>query len=205
MTSAETGPSPASGAAPVRSVLAVPDRLTISTAAALAAAVLAMTSTGSIVVVALLVGIATLDRRSGTAVALVAVAVSIRFGTTTLGDLAGVQSVLGPAVSVGPELAAASAWCAGGAVLLATRVPPVAGADRWPWRLAVPLATGLLAAAVVAGPGPDDVLLRVGASVAGVALALASTLLDRRPVVVARPWLAVVLAGAACVLAGWPT
>lgn len=204
MTSAEPGPSPASDAAPVRSVLAVPDRLTITTAAALAAAVLAMTSTGSIVVVAVLIGIATLDRRSGTAVALVAVAVSIRFGTTTLGDLAGVQSVLGPAVSVGPELAAASAWCAGGAVLLATRVPPAAGADRWPWRFAVPLATGLLAAAVVAGPGPDDVLLRVGASVAGVALALASTVLDRRPVVDVRLWLGVVLAGAACVLAGWP-
>lgn len=205
MTSAEPGPSPAGAAAPVRSVVAVPDRRTITTAAALAAAVLAVTSTGSLVVVALLIGVATLDRRSGAAVALVAVAVSLRFGTTTLGDLAGVQSVLGPAVSVGPELAAASAWCAGGAVLLATRVPPVAGAERRPWRFAVPLATGLLAAALVAGPGPDDLLLRAGASVAGVALAVGLTVPERRPVVVARLWLAVVAAGAACVLAGWPT
>ncbi len=192
-------------ATPVLSGLSRPGPRALTTAAALAAAVLAATSTGSLVVAALLVGLATSDRRSGAAVLLAATAASIRFGTASLDDLAGIQSVLGPAVAVGPETAAASAWCAGAAVLLATRVPDVEAAGRRPWRFAPPLATGLLAAALAAGPGPADLGLRAGASVIAIVLATAVTLPDRwRWVLRVRMWLAVAVAVAACVLAGWP-
>lgn len=181
-----------------------PSGLDLAVAAAVAAAVLAATSTGSLVVVALLVWAATLDRRSGVAVLLASLASSVRFTTATLDDLAGIQSVLGIAGEVGPAAAAASAWLAAAAVLLATRAPAAPGADRGLRRFAPALATGTLAAALVAGPGPDQLGLRVATSLAGVGLAVGITALQRRRGPLPGPTLAVALGAAAVVLGAWP-
>lgn len=210
MTTRTSGPPAVAGVAEGRPVgpLAVlgPDPRAVASAASVAAAVLAASSTGPVVVAAVLVGVGAFDRRSGAAVLLAAIAVSVRFGTATFDDLAGIQSVLGPAGVVGPEVAAASAWCAAAAVVLACRVPGVPGGAHLPWRLAPPLASGVVAAALVAGPGADQLVLRVAASVAGVVLATALTLGDRWPAVLhARLVLALVAGGAAVALAGWPT
>lgn len=187
-----------------------PTRAAVATAAALGAAVLAGTSTGSMVLAALLVGVATTDRRSAGAALLAVAATSIRFRTATFDDLAGIQSVLGLSGTVGPATAAASAWAAAAAVLLAARPPAAALGPRTRTRdrllaAAPALACGLLAAAIVAGPGPSDLGLRVLASVAGVALALGVTAVGSRPSIRRiLPWLALLAGAAAVVLAGWP-
>ena len=181
-----------------------PSGLDLAVAAAVAAAVLAATSTGSLVVVALLVWAATLDHRSGIAVLLASLATSVRFATAALDDLAGIQSVLGIAGEVGPTVAAASAWLAAAAVLLATRAPAAPGGERDLRRFAPALATGTLAAALVAGPGPDQLALRVATSLAGVGLAVGITALQRRRGALSGPSLAVVLGAVAVVLGAWP-
>lgn len=211
MSTAGPGVVPTSPAAPSR-----PTDTTVSVAAGLAAAVLAGTSTGSMVVAALLVGLAARDRRSAGAALLAVAATAIRFRTATFDDLAGIQSVLGAAGTVGPRTAAASAWAAAVAVVLATRSPAPPGGRHRPGRavavrsalplLAPAFACGLLAAAVVAGPGPSDLDVRVGASLAGVAVAAMVGLVATRPAVGrALPWVALAAGAAAVVLAGWPS
>lgn len=197
------------GVAPTSpSTLLRPTAAAAATAAASAVAVLAATSTGSMVLAALLVGVATADRRSAGAALLAVVATSLRFRTATFDDLAGIQSVLGLAGTVGPATAAASAWLGAAAVLLAARVPPAA-TSALPERVraVVPaLACGLLAAALVAGPGPSDLGVRVLASVAGVALASGVSIIGTRPALArVRPWAALAAGAAAAVLAGWPS
>lgn len=199
-----SGTGPGAALARPRDLLE-PTARDLALAAAIAAAVLAATSTGSVVVVALLVWAATLDRRSGIAVLLATLATSIRFTTGSLDDLAGIQSVLGVAGEVGPTTAAVSAWLAAAAVLLATRAPAVPAGDRGLRRFAPALATGTLAAALVAGPGPDQLALRIGTSLAGVGLAVGITALQRRGTRLGGPSLAVGLAVAAVVLGAWPT
>jgi hypothetical protein len=189
-----------------------PTSVAVATAATLAAAALAITSTGSMVLAALLVGVAARDRRSAGAALLAVVATAIRFRTATFDDLAGIQSVLGPAGTVGPATAAASAWLAAAAVVLAARPlarpSPAAATGRLDQlRDATPaLACGLFAAALVAGPGPSDLGVRVLASVVGVGLAAGVTVTDARTAFGrARPWAALVAGVAAAVLAGWPS
>lgn len=176
----------------------------LALAAAVAGGVLAASSTGSLVVAALLVWVATLDRRCGVAALLAALAASIRFTTASLDDLAGIQSVLGIAGEVGPATAAASAWVAAAAVLLATRPPAVTGGDRGLRRFAPALATGPLAAALVAGPGPDQLALRIGTSLLGLGVAIGITVLQGRGRRLRTPGLAVALGAAAVVLGAWP-
>lgn len=201
------------GLAPVSppSILA-PTSTAVATAAALAVVALAATSTGSMVLAALLVGVATRDRRSAAAALLAVVATAVRFRTATFDDLAGIQSVLGPAGTVGPATAAASAWLSAAALILAAR--PMDGhsarastslVDRV--RHAGPaLACGLFAAAIVAGPGPSDLGVRVLASVVAVVLAFGVTVADTRGAFGrARPWAALTAGLAAVVLAGWPS
>lgn len=204
------------GLAPTRPALLQPSTSSVAVAAALAAAVLAGTSTGSMVVAALLIGVAAADRRAAGAAVLAVAATAIRFRTASFDDLAGIQSVLGPAGQVGPTTAAASAWAAAVAVLLcarsgvATTTRP--GAGRSAAILgSVPavgpaLACGLLAATLVAGPGPSGLGVRVGASVAGVALALGVALTSSRPRVArVLPPASLVAGVVAVVLAGWPS
>lgn len=204
------------GLAPTSPALLPPATASLSVAAALAAAVLAGSSTGSMVLAALLVGLAAADRRAAGAALLAVIATAIRFRTATFDDLAGIQSVLGPAGTVGPATAAASAWAAAVAVVLSARPavtserrtgsgPSAAILDRLPV-VPVALACGVLAAALVAGPGPSDLAVRIGASAVGVVLALAVGLASRRPAVGRLvPWAALAAGVAAVVLAGWPT
>lgn len=192
-----------------------PSDTSVSVAAALAAAVLAGTSTGSMVLAALLIGVATRDRRSCAAALLAVAASALRFRTATFDDLAGIQSVLGAAGTVGPVTAAASAWLAAAAVVLAAGGPsahgrpPAAGRIaavlRWLPTAVPALACGLLAAALVAGTGPSGLGLRVAASLAAVVVAgLVSVARTRRGVDRVVPWVAVAVGVAAVALAGWP-
>lgn len=179
-----------------------PSAPSIAVAAGMAGAVLAATSTGSAVVAALLIGVATLDRRSAAAAVLAVLATALRFRTTGLDDLAGIQSVLGLAGEVGPATGAAASWLAAAAVLLAASPPPRA---RGVAVLLPALPCGLLAAALVAGPGPSELPLRLLTSVAGVLLTAGVVAAGRRAGVDRlRPWLAVAVGAAAVVLAGWP-
>ena len=175
-------------------------------ALAVAAAVLALTSTGSMVVAAVLLGVAAGDRRTGLAALLAVTAVAVRFATASFDEVAGIQSVLGAAGDVGPTTAAASAWLAAGAVVLAAR--------RSAWSRATPaptpalvLAAGSMAAAIVAGPGPGGgIELRVLATVVAVVAAWAVVLAGRwRAVDLARPWSAPAAGLAAVALAAWPS
>jgi hypothetical protein len=89
-------------------------------------------------------------------------------------------------------------------------VPPAADRSTELLRLlpagAVAAAAGLLAAAVVAGPGPSDLAVRVGASVVGVGVAFAFGVAARRPPLGrVAPWIALAAGAVAVVLAGWPS
>lgn len=141
-----------------------------------AAGVSAAFSQGHVVVLALLLGLAAGRVSSGAAAAGAAAAVLLRWGSPSLGALAGGQSVLGGAGLTGTSAAAASAWLAATALVLATT--PVGDARPSKGRLArlgfvaPALPFGLAAAAVVAGPGPGGALgLRVAACAVAVALA----------------------------------
>lgn len=204
------------GLAPTSPALFQPSTTSVAVAAGLAAAVLAGTSTGSTVLAALLIGVAATDRRATGAAVLAVAATAIRFRTATFDDLAGIQSVLGPAGTVGPTTAAASAWAAAVAVVLSARAavtrtprPGVGRAAAILGRLpavAPALGCGLLAAALVAGPGPSDLGLRIGASVAAVVVALGVSIASSRPTVGrVVPWAALLAGVAAVVLAGWPS
>ena len=183
----------------------------VSLGAAAAVAALAVSSTGSMVVAAVLFGVANRSRWSGLTAVLVTAAVAVRFATVGFDDLAGIQSVLGPAGLVGPPAAAASSWAAGAAILVAGRgVAPAASVPAG--RVLVPrglaaLAGGALAAAIVAGPGTDDLLVRLAATVIGIGLALGVVAVtDRRPAFGrVRPALALAVAAVAVALASWPT
>lgn len=204
------------GLAPTSPALLQPSTTSVAVAAGLAAAVLAGSSTGSLVLAALLVGVAATDRRAAGAALLAVAATAIRFRTASFDDLAGIQSVLGPAGTVGPTTAAASAWAAAAAVVLSARAPvaptPARGAGRSAAILrrlpavAPALGCGLLAAALVAGPGPSDLRLRIGASVVAVVVALGVAVVSSRPrsgrLV---PWAALLAGVVAVVLAGWPS
>ena len=114
------------------------------------------------------------------AVAFTGLALVERWGTTSLDAVAGAQSVLGPGGLVGPPNAAASAWFAAAALVLAS--PWVDGDDGSvsgehprlvaPSALALALATGPAAAVMVAGPHfATDLPVRLAATLLGVVLA----------------------------------
>lgn len=90
-----------------------------SAAATAAVLVLALLSRGDALVLAVLLVIAA-RRLTALAVLPGLVAVSWRWGSSSLDAWAGAQAVLGPAGVVGPARAAAACWLAGAAVVLAT-------------------------------------------------------------------------------------
>ena len=156
--------------------------------AAAAAAAVSVTSTGDVVLLAVLLGLASGDLVAAVAVVSAGLSFAIRWGSTSLDAIAGAQAVLGPGGTVGPGLAAASAWCAAAALVLA--------APRG-WRAP---AFGLAAGLSVAGPAAADggqLALRVAAGVLAGALAVAAG--RWLPPVAARP-AALVLALTAAVL-----
>ena len=158
-------------------------------AAAAAAIALALTSSGEVVLLAVLLGVAAADAVVGATALVALLALAVRWGSTSLDAIAGAQAVLGPGAATGSAAAVLSAWCGAGALVAAS--PP-----GWP-----ALAFGASSALVVAGPGPGrpaDVALRVTASLlGGVAALVVSRHLPRRS---ARA-VALALAGAALALA----
>lgn len=132
-------------------------------AAGAGAAAMVVSSSGEVVLLAVLLGLAAADAFAG-AVALLALgAVALRWGTTSLDAIAGAQTVLGPGAAVGPIAAAASAACAAAALVLVR-------ARGW-----AALLFGVTAALIVAGPGagrPELAVVRAGAAILGAGLAL---------------------------------
>jgi hypothetical protein len=122
---------------------------------------MAATSVGDVLLLGVALAVVAADVVAGAGVVLAAASVLVRWGSSSLGALAGNQSVLGGAGWSGSISAAASAWCAAGALLAATPsgLLPAAG-------------FGLAAANVVAGPGIGGaVAVRIAASVTGVGAA----------------------------------
>src|SRR5437763_8674766 len=109
--------------------------------AAAGAAVMALTSTGDVLLLGVLLGAAAGEVMAGAAGVLAAVVVLARFGSSSLTALAGAQQVVGPAGVTGPAGLAAATWCAGLALALAS-----------PGEALGAVAFGLAAAEVVAGP-----------------------------------------------------
>lgn len=133
------------------------------TAAVLA---LVLTSSGDLLLVAVLLGLATVDLAVAGVAAIVGLAVLARWGTTSLTALAGLQAVLGPAGLRGSALAAASSWFAAAALLFAAALMP---------RRIAAVATGLLAALMVVGPAASDpglAAVRATGAVVGAAVGL---------------------------------
>ena len=135
--------------------------------AAAGAAVMALTSTGDVLLLGALLGVAAGEVSVGATGVLAGFVVVGRFGSSSLTALAGAQQVIGPAGVTGPVLLAAAAWCAALATVLASRGEALAAA-----------AFGLAAADVVAGPaaipfrhGGGPVAMRAAASLVGIAVA----------------------------------
>jgi len=84
-----------------------------------AAFVLAVTSRGDVVVLALLLGLGTGRRRAGLAAAGALGAAMVRWGSPSLSAIAGAQAVLGPAGWTGSRAAIVSAWFGAVALVLA--------------------------------------------------------------------------------------
>ena len=186
-----------------RPLTAATGRDVVRLAAGAGAAVMALSSSGDVLLLGVLLGGAAGSVWAGAAGVAAGLAVLVRWGSPSLDALAGAQSVLGPAGLVGPPLAAAATWVAGAALVLA--------APSLPWgevrragvaRVVGALAFALTAAAIVAGPGPGgDLWVRVAASaLAAVAIVAVSPLVASRLGERTGP-VAAVLGGVAVVLA----
>jgi hypothetical protein len=176
--------------------------------AAGAAGVLALSSSGHVIALVVLLAVLVAHPAAVGAVLLAGIAVLQRWGSPSLDAVAGAQSVLGPGGVVGPQAAAASAWFAAAALVLAT--PRLAGDDaeqapepkrnrRRPagGTLVAALALGAAAAAVVAGPDfGSDIPLRLGATAVAVVLATMVSSLHRQNVTAALALIAGILAAA---------
>ncbi len=131
--------------------------------AAAGAAAMALSSTGDVLLLAVLLGVAAGDVAVGSAAVLAGLTVLGRYGSTSLAALAGAQHVVGPAGTTGPVPLAAAMWCAALALVFGSRGELIAAA-----------AFGLAAANVVAGPavhGGDALAIRVASSLLAVTVA----------------------------------
>ncbi len=177
----------------------MPWRHALAVGVAAAAVMMAVTSTGDVILLGVLLGLAAGDAVAGGVGILAAVAVIGRWGTSSLAALAGAQAVVGSAGWTGSTAAVASSW--GGALALVLVCPP---------GLAPAAAFGATAAQLVAGPAlaqsssvaqgssAGTIALRVLAPLVGAAIALGAARLVPRPV--ARTG-AVVIAALAAALA----
>ena len=144
---------------------------------------MALSSTGDVLLLAVLLGVAAADVAVGGAAVLAGLIVLGRFGSTSLAALAGAQHVVGPAGTTGPVALAAASWCAALAFVLGSR-----------GELIVAVAFGLSAANVVAGPAVH--------SVDALAIRMASSLLAVGAAWYVGGWVPPRLARAAAVIAG---
>ncbi len=104
---------------PARAGLTISTRTLVRIAASAAALLLAVLSRGDAFVLAALLTLAAWHLPALPAVLAALLATSWRWGSTSLEAWAGAQAVLGPAGVVGPGRAAAGAWCAAAALVLA--------------------------------------------------------------------------------------
>src|SRR3989442_8883328 len=88
--------------------------------AAAGAALMALTSTGDVVLLGALLGFVAGDLVAGVAAVLAGLIVLGRFGSSSLTALAGAQHVVGAAGVTGPAALAAAVWGAASAVALAS-------------------------------------------------------------------------------------
>lgn len=134
----------------------------LRTGAGAGAAVLALSSSGEVVLLAVLLGVAAGELLAGVVAMLAVGSVAIRWGTTSVDAITGAQTVLGPAAAVGPLVAAASTWCAAAALILVKA------------RGLTAYLFGLTAGIIAVGPAgaPEAVAIRVVAAAVGAALAL---------------------------------
>jgi hypothetical protein len=133
-----------------------------------AALALALSSRGDVVVLTVLLGFGAGRRASGVAAAAALTAALVRWGSPSLGAIAGAQAVLGPAGWTGSIFAVASAWTGAAALMLAA-----ISFDRTSTMLtALSVAPFAIAAAdVIAGPAPGGALaVRVVASAIAIVL-----------------------------------
>lgn len=136
-----------------------------------------MSSSGEVVWLGILLAVAAVGsghprrRWLGAAGALLgATSAALRWGDGSMEAIAGAQSVLGAAVTVGPGVAATAAGLGALAVVAGVSVPQRAPSSQ----VLVGLAGGAAAAAVAWGPGPGDRLWqRVAATVLTVLVVLA--------------------------------
>ena len=132
-------------------------------AAVAAATVLAVTSSGEVVLLAVVLGVAAADLLAGAVALWAGLALAVRWGSSSLDAVGGAQAVLGPGATVGPAAAIAATWGAAAALVLASP-------RGW-----AALAFGAAAALGVAGPSPSragDLAIRVAGVLAGVACAV---------------------------------
>jgi len=192
--------------------------------AAVGLAMMAVTSTGDVLAAGVMLGLVSGDLVAGSVGVVVGIAVIGRWGSSSFAALAGGQAVLGAAGWSGPPGLVLSSWAAAVAVVLVCpRRPVMASAGGYAVGrysagrytdgrytagryTAGMVACGLLAAALVAGPavGRDTdsvVILRLAASAAGVAAALAVGRACPRPVARVAGLIAAVSAAALAVLA----
>ncbi len=138
---------------------------------------MAVTSTGDVILLGVLAGLAASDVVAGGVGVLAGAGVVGRWGTSSLAALAGGQAVVGAAGWTGSVALVASSWGSAAALLLVC--PP---------GLAPAAAFGATAAQLVAGPALAEgssagvIALRVLAPVAGAGAALAVSRLLPRPV-----------------------
>ena len=126
---------------------------------------MAATSTGDVLALGVVLGLVAADVLVGATAVLAGLATLARWSSSSLGAVAGGQAVVGAAGWTGPWSSVLSSWAAAAAlVLVCPRGRPAV------------LAFGLLAAGLVAGPAlgggsVPHVVLRLVASVVGVATA----------------------------------
>ncbi|MCA1657355.1 MAG: hypothetical protein LC713_06565 [Actinobacteria bacterium] len=138
---------------------------------------MAVTSTGDVVLLGVLVGLAACDAVAGGVGLLAATGVIGRWGTSSLAALAGGQAVVGAAGWTGSATLVASAW--GGALALLLVCPP---------GLMPAAAFGATAAQLVAGPAlaenssSSTIVLRILVPFAGAGLAFVVSRFVPRPV-----------------------
>ncbi|MEO5678115.1 MAG: hypothetical protein ABIS47_00430 [Acidimicrobiales bacterium] len=132
--------------------------------AASAALMVAVVGRGDLVFLGVLLALALAERRSSVAALLAVVAVSVRWGTTSAEAINGATTTLGPALRVGPPLAAAALALAATALLLAGLGSPLLV------RLAVGATAGALAAGPVGGSSAGSAVVGLLAVVLGAAL-----------------------------------
>src|SRR5438128_1803905 len=103
---------------PARPAAALDTATAARVAAPAGTLVLVAASTGDVLLLGVLAGVATLDLLTGGVAIGAGLATLLRWGSPSLTAVAGSQAVLGPGGLVGPVVAAASAWLAAAALVL---------------------------------------------------------------------------------------